>query len=222
MPRIIFITGTDTGVGKTVVTALLVHCARVSGIDAVGLKPFSTGDRSDAKILAAVSGVPLDAINPWHFPSPVSPWTAARKKGVRVKKQEVLKFVRQQRHELVLVEGAGGVLSPLGEGFNSLDLIRQLDCEVILVAANRLGVLSHALLSLQALQPASVKVAFIEAPAAAFKKDPSIKTNLDDLRELAGPVQIVSVPWLSGLSTSGASVKRNAKASADAVGALLR
>lgn len=218
MPRIIFITGTDTGVGKTVVTALLAHCARLAGREVAALKPFSTGDRSDAEILGAVCGLSPDAINPWHFPDPLSPWTAARQHGVRVSLEQALQFIRGHSRDLVLVEGAGGVLSPLGEGFNSADLIRELGCQAVLVAANKLGVLNHALLSLRALPPGLVKIALV-APAAGA--DPSSAFNLSDLQELAAPVSVIPFPRLAGLSPDGDSIARNSSLAAQAVRALL-
>ena len=123
-----FITGTDTGVGKTVLTALLARYLRERGVKAAALKPVCSGGRDDARVLHAAmrnGALTLDEINPWHFRAPVAPLLAARRERKRVRLAEVLAHVRamQKRFDVLLVEGAGGLLSPLGEDFNSRDLI---------------------------------------------------------------------------------------------------
>ena len=114
-----FITGTDTGVGKTVLTALLTRHLREHGVNAVALKPVCSGDRADARALHAASAgaLTLDEINPWHFRAPIAPLLAARRERRRVGLADVLAHVRamQKRFDVVLIEGAGGLLSPLGE-----------------------------------------------------------------------------------------------------------
>jgi dethiobiotin synthetase len=190
MRRIIFVTGTDTGVGKTVVTALLAAHAP----NAIALKPFSSGERTDAKLLASVSTPSpsmVESINPWHFPEPLSPWTAARRHGITVTLSEALDFIRTFPSDLLLVEGAGGILTPLGERFTAADLITALKCDVILVAANRLGVLNQARMAVGSI-PRNVKIALTELGLA----DPSVETNLEDLRDLVAPVPVIRIPFL--------------------------
>jgi dethiobiotin synthetase len=187
MQRILFVTGTDTGVGKTVVTALLA--AHLRGASA--LKPFCSGERSDAEVLAALCGRTAEEINPWFFEEPVSPWTAARRKGVRIGLEETLAFVRGQPTRMVLVEGAGGLLSPLGERFTAADLIRELGCEVVLAAANRLGVINQVSLCVRVLGGAP-RVVLMDQEAA----DSSAETNLEDLREWLPHCRFVRVPFL--------------------------
>src|SRR5258708_28833128 len=119
MKQIFFITGTDTGVGKTVLTALLVKFLRECGVNAAALKPVCSGNRGDArKLFAAMDGaLSLDEINPWHFRAAIVPLLAARRENKKVKLAQVLAHVRamQRRFEILLVEGACGLLSPLGE-----------------------------------------------------------------------------------------------------------
>ena len=138
-----FVTGTNTGVGKTVLTALLARHLRERGVNAVALKPVCSGDRADARVLHAVlaGALTLDEINPWHFRAPVAPLLAARREHRRVILADVLAHVRamQKRFEVVLVEGAGGLLSPLGEKFDSRDLISALRARPIIVAPNQTG-----------------------------------------------------------------------------------
>jgi dethiobiotin synthetase len=185
--RVLFVTGTDTGVGKTVVTALLAAQVR----EAVALKPFCSGERSDAEVLAQLCGRTAEEINPWFFEEPVSPWTAARRKGLRIGLEETLAFVRGHSARMVLVEGAGGVLSPLGERFTAADLIRELGCEVVLVAANRLGVINQVSLCVRVLGGAP-RVVLMDQEAA----DSSTETNLEDLREWLPGCGFVRLPFL--------------------------
>src|SRR5208283_5473302 len=131
MKRTLFITSTDTGAGKTVLTALLAQFLRARGVNAAALKPISSGVRADARALrAAMDGaLPLDEINPWHFRAPIAPLLAARRERTHVHLAEVMAHIRalQKRFDALLIEGAGGLLSPLGENFDSGDLIAALD-----------------------------------------------------------------------------------------------
>src|SRR5258706_3249652 len=151
MKQTLFITGTDTGAGKTVLAALLVKFLRGRGVNAAALKPVCSGGRGDArKIFAAMDGaLSLDEINPWHFRAAIAPVLAARREKRRVKISQVVAHIRamQKRFDLLLVEGAGGLLSPLGGDFNSRDLILKLRALPIIVAANKLGAVNHVLLT---------------------------------------------------------------------------
>src|ERR1044071_7096878 len=146
-PRFLFITGTDTGVGKTVLTSWLTRHLLQRGMAVAAFKPVSSGGRADAKALRAAlqGGLSLDEINPWHFRAPIAPLLAARRENRKVKLAEVVAHIRkiQKRFDVLLVEGVGGILSPLGEGFDSRDLILKLDAMPIVVAPNKLGVISH-------------------------------------------------------------------------------
>ena len=155
MNRTYFITGTDTGVGKTVFTVSLLWSLRRRGVNAAGLKPVCSGGRGDARKIFAVSEcvLSLDEINPWHFRAAIAPLLAARQEKKQVKLAQAVAHVRamQKRFEVLLVEGAGGLLSPLGEGFDSRDLMLALRAVPVIVAPNRLGVVNNVLLTLKAL-----------------------------------------------------------------------
>ena len=200
MKQTLFITGTDTGVGKTVLTVLLVKFLRARGVNAAALKPVCSGGRDDArKIFAAMDGtLALDEINPWHFRAPVAPLLAARKQNRHVKLSEVLAHASgmQKRFDVLLIEGAGGLLSPLGENFDSRDLIRSLRAVPIIVAPNKLGAVNHIRLTLEALPEnlrAKARVVLISQP----KPDVSAKTNARLLSELSGAT-IFSLARLDG------------------------
>ena len=199
MKQTLFITGTDTGVGKTVLTALLVKFLRQCGVHAAGLKPVCSGGRDDARALrAAMNGaLTLDEINPWHFRAAVAPVLAARQENKRLRLAPVLAHLRawQKRRAVLVVEGAGGLLSPLGEDFDSRDLIVALRATPVIVASNRLGVVNQVLLTLEALptrRRAGACVVLITPP----NPDSAAKHNAGLLAGRAGAaVQVL--PWVS-------------------------
>ena len=136
-------------------TALLARFLRERGVKVAALKPVCSGGRDDARALhAALDGaLSLDEINPWHFRAPIAPLLAARRERKRVTLADVLAHVRamQKRFDVVLVEGAGGLLSPLGENFDSRDLLTALRATPMVVCPNRLGAVNQVLLTLEAL-----------------------------------------------------------------------
>ena len=177
---IFFITGTDTGAGKTVLTVLLTRHLRSQGVNAAALKPICSGGRGDArKIFRASHGVlSLDEINPWHFKSAIAPSLAARREGKKLKMTQVAAHARamQKRFDVLLIEGAGGLLSPLGDSFNSRDLILQLNAVPVIAAPNRLGVINHVLLTLEAL-PLNFRARARIVLLPIGKQDASSKSN---------------------------------------------
>jgi len=151
-----FVTGTDTGVGKTVVSALL--CA---ALDAYYWKPIQTGTRegTDSRTVARVAGIPRAKILPeaWKFAPPVSPHLAARKAGVRIAVDEI-RLPEIGVRENLIVEGAGGALVPINDTQLMTDLMKHLGLPVLLVSRTTLGTINHTLLSLAALRAARLKV----------------------------------------------------------------
>jgi dethiobiotin synthetase len=198
MKQTFFITGTDTGVGKTVLTALLTRFLRERGVNAAALKPVCSGGRADARAQHIVMNgeLTLDEINPWHFRSPIAPLLAARKENQHVKLPQALAHARtmQKRFDILLVEGAGGLLSPLGENFNSRALIIALRATPIIVAPNKIGVVNHIRLTLEALPEslrANARVVLMSPP----KSDAATKSNAKLLAEFTR-AKIFSLPWL--------------------------
>jgi dethiobiotin synthetase len=204
--RTYFITGTDTGVGKTVLTSLLARHLRKRDVAVAALKPISSGSRADARALdSSLDGaLTLDEINPWHFRAPLAPLLAARRERQRVDLAEVIAHIRriQQRFEVVLVEGAGGLLSPLGEDFNARDLIRALRAAPIIVCPNRLGVVNHALLTFEALPHVAARRARVVLKSS-HRPDLASRTNPQLLAEILGGDRVHAFPWLSLAGASG-------------------
>ena len=218
LTRLIFVTGTDTGVGKTVLTALLISHLRQTGVPAIALKPFCSGSRADAELLYQLQDreLPLDQINPWFFPEPVAPVVAARKHRKKITLAQVVAHIQSAASSLskvpgqqalspasrrseplspvLLIEGAGGLLVPLGEGFTVLDLIARLRCEVLLVSANRLGTINHTLLSHDRLRDSDLRhrvvLMDLSVPDASSGSNPGI------LKEMLAPEPLFQLPFL--------------------------
>jgi dethiobiotin synthetase len=199
MQRTFFITGTDTGAGKTVFTALFARYLRERKINVAALKPLCSGGREDAEALHAAldAALTLDEINPWHFRAAVAPSLAARLEKKSVPLASVLAHIRttQEKFDMTLVEGAGGLLSPLGENFDSRDLLVALHAEPIIVAANKLGVVNHLLLTLEALpknRRTQAKVILMSPP----KPDAATISNVKLLGQHIPAKIIFNLPWL--------------------------
>ena len=199
MQRTFFITGTDTGVGKTTLTALLAAWLRGRGVAVAAFKPICSGGRADARLLRTALGgaLALDEINPWHFSAPIAPTLAARRERKSVSLTTVVAHIRAtgKKFDAILVEGAGGLLSPLGEGFDSRALMIALRAEPIIVAPNRLGVVNHLLLTREALPNrlrAKASVVLMSPP----KPDAATAANTKLLAQWVPPARISKLPWL--------------------------
>ena len=151
-----FVTGTDTGVGKTLVSCALLQAFSAQGNSVVGMKPVAAGCdedglNEDVKKLRAASSVlaTLGQINPYSFAHPIAPHLASQHFGVKINVDRILESYRElsSQAEVVIVEGAGGFLVPLNDNENTADLAVALGLPIILVVGMRLGCLNHALLS---------------------------------------------------------------------------
>ncbi|NVN92312.1 MAG: dethiobiotin synthase [Desulfuromonadales bacterium] len=158
MNRGIFITGTDTGVGKTIVAATLARLLRYKGINVGVMKPVTSGCREeqgqlvsdDALLLCRAAGLACsDDIAPYLLREPLAPAEAARLDGVRIDADRIrVSYDRlAARHDVVIVEGAGGLMVPLAEGLLTTDLIRLLNLPLLVVARPNLGTVNHTLLT---------------------------------------------------------------------------
>ena len=159
-----FITGTDTGVGKTFTSVALLHALRAGGARAVGMKPVASGCEATADGLRNDDALALQAasdprpayalVNPYALPEPTAPQIAAERAGVQVTLGPMLEAYRalQALSGQLVVEGVGGWLAPLADDLEQSDLVKALDLPVILVVGLRLGCLNHARLSARAIQ----------------------------------------------------------------------
>lgn len=160
MGQAFFVTGTDTGVGKTFVTCALLHATRQRGLSAVGMKPVAAGVEEDGRNedvvrLLADSSIrpPLELVNPFLYDPPIAPHIAAREAGWPIEIETIRPALERLRRlaDVVWVEGAGGFRVPLDEHYDTADLVRALALPVVLVVGMRLGCLNHALLTAEAI-----------------------------------------------------------------------
>lgn len=158
MKRGLFITGTDTGVGKTVVTAVLARALRLHGINVGVMKPVTSGCSKvagelvseDAELLAWAAGVDCDEnVAPYCLPEPVAPVEAAQLAGVKIDFAKIAESCARlsQKHEFLLIEGAGGLMVPLNGGLLIADLVKQLVFPLLVVARPGLGTINHSVLT---------------------------------------------------------------------------
>jgi dethiobiotin synthetase len=163
-----FVTGTDTGVGKTLISCSLLYAFSRQGKTVAGMKPVAAGCdedglNEDVKKLRAATNVlaSLGQINPYSFAHPVAPHIAARNAGVQINLERILESYNElsSQAEVVIVEGAGGFQVPLNDTQDSADLAIELGLPVILVVGMRLGCLNHALLTMRAITDCGLKCA---------------------------------------------------------------
>ena len=217
----LFISGTDTGVGKTLVTALLALHMKAQGVDVGVMKPFASGcivDRGtlvseDAEWLRTVTGVEdeLELINPLRYEEPLAPLVAARRIGRDTSDDFAICEAAFQelnhRHDCVLVEGVGGLLVPIaqntsGRFLDCTDLAATMQLPVVVVARRTLGTINHTLLTCRAALPAPSHFAGLVFCDAAVVQDDNIaaQTSPDLICELSGLACWGQVPFFDQLT----------------------
>ena len=201
-----FVTGTDTGVGKTLIACAMLHAFRKHGLSAVGMKPVAAGCEpgpdgprcEDVDLLRAASSVaaPQSLVNPYPLTAPLAPHIAAAQQGVEIELEPIRTAYAQlaQMAEIVIVEGVGGFRVPFNAHQDSADLAVALGLPVILVVGMRLGCLSHALLTQEAIQARGLCLAGwvanrIDVHMQAFDE------NLRALQERMDCPLLGVVPW---------------------------
>jgi dethiobiotin synthetase len=189
----LFFTGTDTGVGKTFVTACVARVLRGQGHPVAVCKPVATGARPDAggwlsddtAILAAAAGeANLRAVTPWAFPEPVAPPVAARRGGVVLSLPELAAAVRRRGRAgvTVLLEGVGGLLCPLTDDHTVADLAADLGLPLVVVARRALGTLNHTLLTVEAARHRGLPLAGVVVNETTPPEGLAEATNVEELR----------------------------------------
>ncbi|HEX6828151.1 MAG TPA: dethiobiotin synthase [Burkholderiales bacterium] len=188
-PHGFFVTGTDTGVGKTLVACALLHVLAGRGLRVVGMKPVAAGREPDGTFhdvenLVAASNVggPRDCVNPYAFDPPIAPHIAAARSGLRIDLGRIRDACARlaAMADAVVVEGAGGLRVPLNDTEDMADLARVLDLPVVLVVGMRLGCLNHALLTAEAISMRGLPF----AGWVANRMDPAMDAFDDNLAAL--------------------------------------
>ena len=227
-----FITGTDTGVGKTLVTAALALCLKQRGVVVGVMKPVETGygiegaAESDAARLCAAAGMtePVEAISPYRFPDPLAPLDAARRAGTVIRMNTIVAAFHAltARHSLMLIEGAGGVRVPISEKADMRDLIERLGLPVIVVGRTAIGSVNHVLLTLEALAWRRIAITAVVLNQTQ-NRPPTIVDGMQQsstlalLRERSGVPVVGPLPyvpllqhsWEQGLAAMAGSVAIN-------------
>jgi len=207
--RGIFVTGTDTGVGKTVVAASI--CA-ASSEPVAALKPVVTGlDEPpgewphDHVLLAAATGQTPEQVAPYRFGPPLSPHYAAELAGETIEPARILAAARS--HELLVCEGVGGLMVPITTGYLVRDLAVDLELPVVIAARTGLGTINHTLLTVEAARAAGLRVAGVIMTPWPTDPAPIERSNWDTIERLAG-VAVHGLPSTNpdSLAAAGASL----------------
>jgi dethiobiotin synthetase len=205
-----FVTGTDTGVGKTVVTALLATVLSKRGLRVGVMKPVETGcpregDHlvpQDSLFLRQISGcvAPQELVTPYTFVEPLAPAVAAELAGVTIEMGQICKCYEQllAEHDVVLVEGAGGLLVPLTAQLSMHNIAVELNLPILVVTCNRLGTINHTALTVtvasERSQVLGIVLNHIQAPN---NDDLAEQTNADALRHWGKAPLLCQVPYMS-------------------------
>jgi len=191
----IFITGTDTEIGKTAITAGLTAVLKTRNIDIGVMKPISAGGQEDAQLLKQVAGVKdsLDTINPISLRDPLSPNVAASREDTTLDLNLIFDAYQKlsQCHDFMLVEGVGGLLVPLTDDFLVADLAVQLDLPLIIVARAALGTINHTLLTIESARQRNLKILGVVyntlspgLPDIAAQTSPEVVTQISGVSSL--------------------------------------
>ncbi len=192
----IFITGTDTGVGKTYIAAALAQALKQRGVSAGVMKPIASGDRDDIKKLLEAADIDenLERVNPLFLKYPLAPLIAARLSGKNIDLNLVWKnyALLKKKYEFMIVEGAGGLLTPIKKNYSVLDMIKHFGLPVIVVARPYLGTINHTLLTVDKLRQHKVAVAGI-IMSCSQNTTLAEQTNPSLIEELTG-LPVLDVP----------------------------
>lgn len=206
LPRHFFVTGTDTGVGKTTVTVRLMQQLIAQGFTVIGMKPVASGcewlagrwQNEDVRQLTAASNVkaPPELINPYCFDPPIAPHIAAEQAGVTIDLSVIQSAYTQltTMADVVIVEGAGGLLVPLNSKQSLADLIQVLNIPALVVVGMRLGCINHALLTAQVLQQQGIRF----CGWVANSIDPQMSMPQENLQTLIESLQqapLLEIPF---------------------------
>ncbi len=191
MLRNFFITGTDTEIGKTWVTCALLRDLRRRGINAAGFKPIACGDRSDPRAMreAADPSMSLEEINPIYLRAATAPYIAAalEHKVISLEQDAMPAYhALAARYSPVLVEGAGGWEAPIAPGLAMSDWAAMLGLPVVLVVGNKLGAVSHALMTLQGIRARGLECRAIVLNHLGEEWDAAAVTNRKLIEEFSG------------------------------------
>lgn len=209
-----FVTGTDTGIGKTVVASGLIQALAQRGLKVAGMKPVASGcvetksgwrnDDADRLMAAANVEASYSTVNPYAFEPAIAPHIAAQLQGNDISLEKILKCFNtlQTKADCVVVEGAGGWLVPLGSKLTMADVAAELGLPIIMVVGLRLGCLNHALLTIDAIQARGLEIA--GWVANQVEPDfPALNENMATLSARISSPCLGQIPFLDNIATIG-------------------
>lgn len=211
--NVVVIAGTDTSVGKTWVACALARALRSAGRRVIGIKVVETGctgprrDTEDGVLLARASGQGEPAEALVRLAAPLTPALAAEREGVALDFDDILLRIEgyARAADIVIVEGSGGLLAPMSWEWNVVDLAQALEARALVVGRDRLGTVSHALLTLSALEIGAVPVTGVVLTPPS-QPDGSTGTNAATIERLSGQSGILEVPFISDLDAAAAAL----------------
>ena len=213
LPKAVFITGTDTGVGKTAVTAALAALLLEKGFLTGVIKPFQTGTEldglSDAEFIYGFLGrdCVLSEVSPCRLQAPLSPYRAAEIEGIKIPLDGIIEHTRDyiSRNDVTLIEGAGGLCVPVTKSYMMADLAVDLDAPMVIVARPGLGTLNHTALSLEYARQRGARVLGVVINGFPEPADVASATNPAVLRDVFSVNILGVLPCLPGLDVEGGS-----------------
>ncbi|MGQ3685197.1 MAG: dethiobiotin synthase [Candidatus Loosdrechtia sp.] len=230
MGRGFFITGTDTGVGKTLITGGLATLYKSRGVNVGVMKPIATGCKrmnndliSDDAVflkLSAETDDEYDLINPVRFEQSLAPVVAARLSNSKVDLEKVHEAFDTllDRHDMLLVEGIGGLLVPIDEYYFVVDLANELELPLIVVCRNALGTINHTLLTVSYARQHGIEVKGIVINEPCENNDDILKkTNIDEIRRLTGVPILGNIPFDKELDIQSFNKERVLKIFSDRI-----
>lgn len=197
-----FVTGTDTGVGKTHTVVQLLRLLREGGKTCAGFKPICCGDREDAErlLVASTGELTIDEINPIWLKTPAAPMTAVQIEDVKIDIPSLIPVFHalRTRVDIVMVEGVGGWMVPIRSDYFVSSLATELGLPVLVVAQNRLGCLNHTILTVRSVQATGLRCAGVILNSPTGADDIATTTNAEIL------AKILNVPLLAALGSETA------------------
>jgi len=202
-----FVTGTDTGVGKTVITAALAMCLRKRGIDVGVMKPIASGipqktgfKSSDVSLLCDAAGITdsEEMINPFFLPIPTSPYDATKILNLPVDMPLIFEKFKSliKTHQMLLVEGIGGIMTPITKNFFVADMIKAMQLDTIIITRSTLGTLNHTIMTLKMCQDYEIPVKGMIVNYFDEKGDPAEKNAPSSIYELTGIPILGIIPFV--------------------------
>ncbi|MGI9534470.1 MAG: dethiobiotin synthase [Thermodesulfobacteriota bacterium] len=223
IPNRIFITGTDTGVGKTVATAALAGCLIQNGLKVNALKPFQTGTEdtafTDIEFIYRVldTTFDIDKACPYRLKKPLSPFYAAKLEKIKYCISDIVKTVEKSMDEncINLVEGAGGLKVPITKNYYMSDLAKDMGLKLIVVARPGLGTVNHLLLTIGHARSCGLDVMGIVISGYPKKPGLAESTNISQLAELTDTEILGVIPELENLNVERGQTGELAEKSPD-------